>query len=270
MSASGTRVFDDDVACDIRAQYRAHLKDGKAPAQATRAVLRDWKPALADSEDGPVIWLALAAIQCQYGCLEPRVKAKAIAVIDDGTDLEHWRATNKPALVRSRQAVLARLRAKLEAPPPARVRTPAPTEKRREPVDEKSIWPLGEVFAYRLRSGQYILLHVCDYLGSDRPEIGWAPMVALLDWRGKRVPDAEQIQSLPYKICTDNPIEKTSVFMFTLSRKRETDMPQDRVVRSAAMRPASHWKKLVGLSGGCGCSRWRDLDRDLEDWLGWK
>src|SRR5437588_144844 len=133
MSASGTGVFDDDVACDIRAQYRALLKDGNAPTEATRAVLRDWKPALGDAEDGPVI--------------------------------------------------------------------------------------------------------------------GWAPAVALLDWRGKRVPSAERIQSLPYKICTDDPIEKHSVFMFTLSRKRETDMPQDRVFRGAAMRPASHWKELVGLSG---------------------
>jgi hypothetical protein len=39
MSASGTGVFHDDVACDIRAQYRSLLKDGKVPAEATRAVL---------------------------------------------------------------------------------------------------------------------------------------------------------------------------------------------------------------------------------------
>src|SRR5947209_4759307 len=116
MSASGTGVFHDDVACNVRAQFQALLKDGKQPAAATRAVLRDWRPALADAEDGPVIWLALSAVQCRLGCLEPRVKAKALAVIDDGSDLEHWRATGNRDLVRSRTAVLARLRAKLEAP----------------------------------------------------------------------------------------------------------------------------------------------------------
>src|SRR6266436_4678473 len=125
MSASGTGVFDDDVACDIRAQYRALLKDGHAPAEATRAVLRDWEPALADAEDGPVIWLALAAIQCRFGCLEPRVKAKALAVIDDGSDLEHWRETGNRDRVRSRTAVLARLRAKLVAARPALESRPA-------------------------------------------------------------------------------------------------------------------------------------------------
>jgi hypothetical protein len=269
MSASGTGIFDDDVACNIRAQYRALLRDGKAPAQATRAVLRDWQPALGDAEDGPVIWLALAAIQCRYGCLEPRVKARALAVIANGSDLEHWRATGNPALVRSRIAVLARLRAKLAAPP-ARSRIPTKPRKRREPVDEKAIWPLGEVFAYRLTSGRYILLHVCDYLGSDRPGAGWAPMVALLDWRGNHIPPADGIKHLPYKIRTDDPVEKHSVFMFSLGRARASELPQDRVVRHLAVRRASDWKKLVGEWGGCRCSRWRDLDHDLEDWLGWK
>jgi hypothetical protein len=268
MSASGTGIFDDDVACDIRTQYRSLLKDGKKPAEATRAVLRDWKPALADAEDGPVIWLALAAIQCQYGCLEPRVKANALAIIDNGSDVEHWRATGNPKLVLARIAVLNRLRGKLEAPPAARAKIPAKAKKPRGLVDEKSVWPLGEVVAYRLQSGHFVLLHVCDFLGSDRA--GWAPMVAVLDWRGRRLPPAEKIQELPYKIRTDDPVEKNSVFMTSIGRARENEFPHDRVIRHVAMRPAKAWKKLVGTWGGCRCSRWRDLDRDLEEWLGWK
>jgi hypothetical protein len=268
MSASGTGIFDDDVACNIRTQYRMLLTGGKVPADATRDVLRDWQEALADAEDGPVIWLALAAIQCQYGCLQPRVKARAMAAIDRGADIEHWRATGDPALVRSRSAVLARLRAKLESPPPARVKLPVPPRKRREPFrDEPADWPRGEVVAYRLRSGRYILLHVCDHLGCERT--GWAPMVALIDWRGKRIPPAERIQGLPYVIRTDDPVEKHSVLMFSVGRARANELPQDRVIRHAAKRPAAAWKKLVGFWGGCKCSRWRDLDRDLEEWLGW-
>jgi hypothetical protein len=266
----GTGIFRDDVACDVRAQYRALLQDGKTPVEATSGVLRDWKPALGDAEDGPIIWLALAAIQCRYGCLEPRVKARALAVIDSGSDLEHWHATGNRQLVRSRAAVLARLRATLESPPPARARIPSKPRKRRGPVDEKSFWPLGEVFAYRLRSGRYILLHVCDFLGSDRPGAGWAPIVAVLNWRGKQIPTAERIRKLPYRKRTDDPVERNSLVVFSLGRARESELPKDRVRRHAAKRARATWKQLVGEWGGCRCTRWRDLDEDLESWLGWR
>ena len=287
MSASGTGIFDDDVACNIRAQYRALLQDGKAPAEAARAVLRDWAPALGDAEDGPVIWLALAAIQCQYGCLEPRVKAKALAVIADGSDLEHWRTTDNPNLLRSRMAVLARLRAKLQAPPAARAKLPEKPLGRRIPFrEEKSTWPRGEVVGYRLRSGQYILLHVCDYSGSKR--VGWAPMFAVLNWRGKRLPSVQRIEELPYKRRLDPVGNHFYVLVFSCGRARESELPQDRVVRGLAMRavavgddppeafpghafgvPLEPWKQLVGPWEGYSCSRWKTLDQDLEEWLGW-
>jgi hypothetical protein len=288
MSASGTGIFDDDVACDTRSLYRACLKDGKSPGEATQAVLRDLKPALADAEDGPVIWLALAAIQCQYGCLEPRVETKALAVIENGSDLEHWRATGNPNLVRSRMAVLARLRAKLEAPPAARAKLPEKTPRRRVPFrEEKSTWPQGEVVGYRLHSGQCILLHVCDSSGSEC--MGWAPMFAVLNWRGKRLSPVKRIQELPYKKRLHLGDRHPYVLVFSCGRARESELPQDRVVRRLAMRAAAvgndppealpghafgvrlePWKQIVGPSHGYSCTRWRDLNRHLEEWLGWK
>ncbi len=288
MSASGTGIFDDDVACDIRGQFRALLKDGKTTAEATRAVLRDWKPALADAEDGPVIWLALAAIQCQYGCLEPKVKANALAVIEDGSDLDNWRATDNPGLVRSRTVVLKRLRAKLETPPEPRSKLPEKPKRPRVSFrEEKSAWPESEVVGYRLLSGQYILLHVCGNSGSER--VGWCPIVAVLDWRGEVFPPVEDIRQLPYKMRSDSTAMDPSVLVFSVGRARESELPQDRVVRRLAMRPASQgahadaeffghaagirieqWKRLAGPLGGYMCSRWRDLDRHLEEWLGWK
>jgi hypothetical protein len=286
VSASGTGIFDDDVACDTRALYRAYLREGKTPAEATRAVLRDQEPALADEEDGPVIWLALAAVQCQYGSLEPRVRAKALAVIENGSDLEHWRATGNANLVRARIAVLARLRVKLEVPPAARVKLPKSPPQRRVPFrDVKSNWPEGEVIGYRLRSGRYVLLHVVDHSGSERG--GWAPMFAVLDWQGKRLPALERIGELPYKKLRG--FEKHSyVLVFSCGRAREGELPQDRVVRGLATRAmpvGNHapedfpghafgvklepWKRLVGPLEGYRCSRWRNLDRDLEEWLRW-
>jgi hypothetical protein len=270
MSASGTGIFDDDVACDVRAQFLRLVHDGQTPAAATRTVLRDWRAGLADAEDGPVIWLALAAVQCRHGCLEPRVRTRALAAIDNESDLAHWRSTGKPRLVRSRAAVLARLRAKLAAPPPAQAKLPPARRQRPEPVAEKSLWQPGEVFAYRLRSGRYVLLHVCDFSGSDRPGAGWAPLVALLDWRGKRMPQPKRVAELPYRVRTDDAVAKDSVFMFSLGRQREDELPAARVLRRVGARPTRPWKELVGALGGYRCTRWQDLDQDLELWLGWQ
>jgi hypothetical protein len=268
MSASGTGIFDDDVACDVRTQFRELLAEGKSPAQATRAVLRDWQEALEDEEDGPVIWLALAATQCRHGCLEPRVKARALAVIDDGSDLEHWRATGDSGLVRSRAAVLQRLRARLVTPPVSTWPPARPKPRREPPRLPKSAWPLGEVIAYRLRSGRYILLHVCDHLGSDR--VGYAPMCAVCNWRGKRLPPAERIQKLPYK-TKQYPFGERQVFMVSIGRASEKDPPPDRVIRAVARRSApASWKQLVGIHGGCSCSQWGYLDQHLQEWLGWE
>jgi len=290
MSTSGTGIFDDDMACDTRSLYRAFLKDGKSPRQATQAVLRDLKPALADAEDGPVIWLALSAIQCQYGCLEPGVKKKALAVIANGSDLERWRATGNPNLIRSRSAVLARLQARLESPPAARAKLPEKAPRRRVPFQEqKSSWPQGEVIAYRLLSGQFILMQVCGHFGSDR-EFG-GPMFAVLDWRGNRLPPVKRIQELPYKKRLDLVDRHPYVLVFSCGRARESELPQDRVVRGLSMQLVGEgdlandedfavaialgvkiepWKRLVGPLGGFGCSRWKTLDADLEEWIGWK
>jgi hypothetical protein len=86
----------------------------------------------------------------------------------------------------------------------------------------------------------------------------------VLSWRGKRLPPEERILELAYKTRFD-PIAKPSyALMVSIGRARESELPHDRVVRGVA------WKQRIGEWAGCGCSRWKDLDRDLEAWLGWK
>lgn len=170
------------------------------------------------------------------------------------------------------------MRAKLSAKP----------KRTRKPFrEEKSAWPEGEVVGYRLQSGQHILLHVCGHSGSDR--VGWAPMFALLHWRGKRLPPVQRIQNLTYKKRRALVGKHSYVLVFSVGRVRESELPQDRVCRRLAMRALAAgnlapedfpghafgvrlepWKQLVGPWEGYSCSRWRDLDRDLEEWLGWK
>jgi hypothetical protein len=122
MAASGVGLFHDDVAADVRSDYLDLLASGASDADAFRTMLREWKEAIADYDDGPVFWLALAATQWQYGRLHPRAKSQALKIIDQGKGLDRW---TDAGLAKKRQAVLAQLKKKLLAPQP-KTRTPRP------------------------------------------------------------------------------------------------------------------------------------------------
>jgi hypothetical protein len=120
MAASGVGLFHDDVAADVRREYLDLLAKGVEDAEAFSTLVRDWKESISDTDDGPVFWLALAATQWEYGRLHPRAKAEALKVIDHGKGLDRW---EDAGLAKKRQAVLAQLKKKLDAPPPKK-RTP--------------------------------------------------------------------------------------------------------------------------------------------------
>lgn len=125
MGASSTGLFSDDVACDVRDECIEMLSTGADPSEVTKALLRIWSDSIQDADDGPVFWLALAATQWKYGCLSAEVRARAIAVIDGGSDLKRWEG----ASVARRRSVLLALREKLLSEQPATRRPP-----RRRPI----------------------------------------------------------------------------------------------------------------------------------------
>src|SRR4051812_17581053 len=106
MGAWGTAIFADDVACDVRDTYRQLLTEGLTGPEATNRLLRGRKEDLADEDDGPVFWLALAAAQWQCGRLEARVKTRALKTIANGSSLGRWSEEGNARDLRQRQAVL--------------------------------------------------------------------------------------------------------------------------------------------------------------------
>ena len=119
----GTGLFSDDVACDIRDQYRQFLEDGAEDGTATRLTLEKFEPYLEES-DG-IALIAFAVTQSKLGRLEPNVRDRALAIIDAGADLVVWEREN-PKLLPKRRAVLEKARAQLTGPQPARRRLPPP------------------------------------------------------------------------------------------------------------------------------------------------
>src|SRR3989339_285619 len=114
MGTWGTGVFEDDLALDLKDEYRELVADGLSGPEATRLVTARWEPDLADPDVAPVFWLSLAATQWQVGRIEDSVKAKALEIIDSGADLVRWQ--DDPWTLKRRRQVLVKLRQQLESP----------------------------------------------------------------------------------------------------------------------------------------------------------
>lgn len=83
MGTWGNKIYDDDDddddddAQDARDSYKELLAKGLDGVAATDQFLKVWKQSLRDSDDGPIIWLALADTQWRLGRLEDVVRDKA-------------------------------------------------------------------------------------------------------------------------------------------------------------------------------------------------
>lgn len=119
MGTWGTGIFDDDVAVDVRGEYEEARETGLSPEAAARQVLETWGDQLDDMDDGPIVWIALAATQLEEGAILDDVRRNAIAAIDAGADMPRWLDSATEAHIAEHQATLADLRAQFVAADPS-------------------------------------------------------------------------------------------------------------------------------------------------------
>jgi hypothetical protein len=252
MGAWGTALFSDDTASDIRGDYRDHVGDGLSGPEATDRILIEWQQSLADPNEGPVIWLALAATQWACGRLEDRIRDKALEVIAIGASLRPW--ADNPKLLAKRKAVLARLEAQLRSPPPAEKRIP---RRFRNHCD----WEIGEMIAYRLLSDRWVVLRVIDY-HTDKG--GTSPICEILDWIGDEIPPGERLKDVPVK----NDTRWKGPARFILGRVSERELPRERVRRLGFKLPPAQQRPPRDVQGRqsiwpVSVFLWRFLDEQL-------
>lgn len=249
MGASSTAIFGDDTACDVRDGYRELVANGLSGPQATDQLLQEWREIIDDEDEGPVFWLALAATQWACGRLEERVKAEAMTILDNGSSLGRWSEGGDAKVLKQRQAILAKFRDQIQSPQPAIKRI------RKRPRTECP-WSVGEVLAYRLRSGKSVLFHVVG-------EFGPSPVFAMLEWVSKELPSTDRIKELPLKACHR---ETTIPYLVAVMSRNKKDLPADRIVQ-LSIRRKPHQRRITG---GYGALFWKDLDADLQSRFGLK
>lgn len=144
MAAWGPKLYQDDIAEDVRSYYKEQLHYGKTGVEITQELLKQYEYLLEDMDDAPVFWFALADTQWSLGRLEDVVKEKALYHIREGNDIKRWKSES-PKEAKIREKVLLELEQKLLSP--------QPEEKK---VSKYRLyhceWKVGDVFAYQLSS----------------------------------------------------------------------------------------------------------------------
>jgi len=114
MGAWGTGIFEDDVAADVRGEWEDAVGSGSSVSDATAALIgglgADFIP---DVDDGPVFWIALAALQVEAGEVAPDVAARAVEAIP--ANLSRWREEATAEDLAAREQVLGALEQRLRS-----------------------------------------------------------------------------------------------------------------------------------------------------------
>lgn len=148
MGRWGVTGFSNDTAEDVKQDYISLLRSGKDGAEAVEELTLRYEDALADSDDGPMFWLALADVQWDYGRLEKHVRDRALHAIQQA--LAQRSTSDAPAAIDAREGrrqkrFLEQLRQKLLSQPPDKKTV-------RQQKLYRCGWENGDVYAYRLTS----------------------------------------------------------------------------------------------------------------------
>jgi hypothetical protein len=188
MGTWGASIFSSDTACDVRADFREAIGEGKTPEQATNDLIKQYAPSDDDPEDSIHFWLGLAATQHRCGRLLPSVRDKALAILNAGADLAQWRE-EAPKDAPKRQAALDKLREFLLSPQPKPTRI-KPT------YHDRTTWQAGHAVSYRLLSGRLAILRVLMIEDNGKSQ---TPIVELCAWEGDSLPKAAALARLPHR-----------------------------------------------------------------------
>src|SRR3984885_9544113 len=78
MGAWGVAVFSDDLAADVRDEFRDLIGEGLLSTEAVEKLLGEYASSVDDDNEISVFWIALALTQWKLGHLEERTKNEAL------------------------------------------------------------------------------------------------------------------------------------------------------------------------------------------------
>jgi hypothetical protein len=246
MGAWGTAIFSDDLAADVRGDFRDCIGDGLSVEEATARLQAEYLNGLDDDDDDLLVfWIALALSQWNIGRVHEPTRKRAIEIIKSGRELSRW---DSPTDRDKRQSVLERAAQQLLSPAPNPKRVP----KRHRSANT---WATGEIIGLQLKSGRWTLVRV---IGHHQDKGGRFAVTELLDWVGAEIPTRQETVSLSIRRGKP-PEQHITQFMFCEPR---TKKDQARVRRLDFALPP---RQSVG---GFAVMPWKYFDHLMEKLFG--
>ena len=112
MGTWGVGIFQDDFAGDVRAAFEDEIAAGANSSTAAKRVLLSFADSLDDTDEEPVLYLALASLQLNLGVVNQEIRKRVLEIIDNGEGLDGWEEADPQNLIK-RKEVLNGLRARL-------------------------------------------------------------------------------------------------------------------------------------------------------------
>jgi len=239
----GIAIFSDDLACDVRDDYKYFLGEGYDNDKAIEKLIHDYSEMLDDPEDGTIFWLALAATQWKLGRLREDIKVKALEIIENGVDLKRWEQTNDKKLIEKRKVVLEKLKEQLNTPQ-------CPLKRVPKVFKQYTKFSIGDIVCYTLNTGIKVVFKTVwineDYRGNRYP------IFAVYKWSGTILPSLEEIANYPIAKWFD-----TSLFEIYMRSKK--DYPEDKLEVLGNLN-----FETKPINGGYILFNWGELDNNLK------
>ncbi len=178
MGAWGDSIFADDDAQDIYHHYRRLYNQGKEHAQVRRELERTWADSIADSDDGPIFWFAVARAQWEFGALDADVLRRIAEIVEKGLGLDRMREGG-PRMLAKREKVVREFLDKISRPNPKPKKRKV--EKRYPPVYQP-----GDCLAIELSDGTFgaVIVLATD----DKHDTEGVDYVGYLEWHANEEP----------------------------------------------------------------------------------
>lgn len=164
MGTWGPKLYEDDVAQDIKETYEELVKTEKDNEKIIKEICSIFNEELDDQDEKSVFWMVLADLLYKQKQLTKYVKEKALEEIERGENLERWKneASKDDYILRKKE--IESLKKKLEKYEEIKEENSVTIIKENKPKNYKyEEWKIGDVFAYKIKepkrfAGQYLII----------------------------------------------------------------------------------------------------------------
>ena len=209
MGIWGPKMYEDDLAQDIKENYKTLLQNGKTNEEAINEILSSYEEEKKDIDEGPVFWMVFADTLWNYGRLTDEIKGKAIKEIELGNNLNRWKEEGTLKEYKIRERELEKLKEKLNMPMPKEKKIIKVKNEIDVQQEDKYKWKIGDTYAYKITSketkdnnliGRYLILRKVDEYESNK--IYEAPILYIQITNDNQLPTKkEELEKLEYIIA---------------------------------------------------------------------